>query len=132
MSSNLRKNDEWLMDRAAYYASRSTLRYQHGAIIALDNGGELGYGWNVDINFNEYRDKWTLHAEGFAIDRAIHRGHRKNLKGATLYSARVRRNYLDKKASKPCEHCMEMIKAFGIARVVYTNSNGETTPMIIR
>ena len=95
MQNKLRKNDEWSMDRAAYYAQRSTLRYKHGALIVATNGGEIGYGWNVDLSIAQYRDDWTLHAEGFAIERALHHGFRSRLAGSTLYSARISHNYYD-------------------------------------
>ena len=65
-----------------------------------------------------------------AISRAFHRVKKSELANATLYSARIGR-YHDKKISMPCEHCMEMIMAVGIRRIVYTDYDGNTVPKII-
>lgn len=43
--------------------------------------------------------------------------------GCSLYVARIGRagNYL---LSKPCEHCLNLIKSVGIRKIFYTDSNG--------
>jgi len=62
------------------------------------------------------------HAEARAILSAIQKGY--SLKGKDLYVTRFSRSAGDLRGSRPCFHCMELIKEHGIRRIFYTDSEG--------
>lgn len=93
---------------------RSICSVQVAAVIA-DDSGIFSWGWNsVGSGLGE-------HAEAAAIRRA---GNRDRLEYSTIYVA-SQRNRNDKTVlSKPCEDCMQRIKAAGIYLVYYRLANG--------
>lgn len=69
-------------------------------------------------SLNYIKPKAKLHAE---LDALLKSGH--DAKGGTLYVFRRGRDNIYR-MSKPCPACMEMIKDYGIKRIVYTIENG--------
>ena len=55
----------------------------------------------------------TLHAEGYAIYKAVRQGI--DIKGATIYIYRRNNNL-----AKPCPCCMGLIHKYGIKKVIYS------------
>lgn len=69
----------------------------------------------------------TVHAEVAAIKAASG----KNLKGLTIYIARVAKNG-NTAMARPCSNCMKAIVAEGIKEIIYTNDvNGISEERII-
>lgn len=123
----LSATDKQRLGRAISIAktSQSKARHgtaRHGAVI-IAGGRTISTGVNIDRNDprlmddNAVRRKYAaVHAEVAAIRNA---GRGANLKGATIYVARVTRT--DTPAmSKPCATCQEMLRERGIKKVVYT------------
>jgi deoxycytidylate deaminase len=86
-------------------------RARHGAVIA--RGSRV-----ISLGVNSFRThplarNCTIHAELAAIVAASG-----NVSGATLYSARLLANG-QPGMSKPCARCARLIRAYGIAKIVY-------------
>lgn len=104
------------MALAAFEAAKSPQRFQLGAVIK--KGKRI-----ISSGYNQYKThpkfgfgRWGyLHAESHAISRALSLGREDDLKGATLYV--YRRGCLP---SKPCKQCEQVIRQYGIKRVIYT------------
>lgn len=129
-------NDIWFMDLALKVASQSTCKFMHGGVITK-HGRPLITAPNIDklIPVTRYREEIrkhfckdaelrrerseSTHAEAHCIIRAA-----TNLKGATLYSARITRKG-EKRNSCPCPSCWQMILIAGIKTVLWLDDNGE-------
>lgn len=98
--------------------------YRMAAIIAKKNR-ILGQGMNsrkthpLQYAFSQSHLKIALHAEVSAIIDALRNNDKEELKGATIYVARVLKNGSRAKA-KPCPICERAIKAYGIEAVHWT------------
>lgn len=110
---------------ATKLASKSRFNYRIGAVI-IKGGSILGVGYN---SVNRYNNKWkqvwpgSMHAEEAAILDALNkRGHDK-LIGATIYVSRINKNGIQGLAC-PCEHCMDVLKAFHLREAIYTTATG--------
>lgn len=89
---------------------RSTCAVQVAAVIA-DRHGIFSWGWNsVGDGFGE-------HAEAAAIRRA----NKKRLAGSTIYVASRRRKSKNTLLSRPCDHCLALLRAYGISEVQFTS-----------
>lgn len=99
-------------------AELSTCNQKHGAII-IKGGRTLAVGINRTRNHPDHvpdpKTQAAVHAEVAAI-RACGDT---NLKGATLYVARVGTKG-QQMMSAPCENCQKALKAAGIRKVFYT------------
>ena len=99
---------------AAKEASKSSLRFQLGAVIKRGKTRVSAYNINkTHASFGAGRH-CTLHAESYCILKAIKRGI--NLTSSTLYVYRM--HGLN---SRPCEDCQKLIKKYKIRKVIYTN-----------
>lgn len=105
--------------RAINVAEHNAYRWKLGAVVA--NGNRV-----VSLAPNKYRnnpqvdsDNATVHAEVAAIKAAGN----KDLKGLTIYIARVAKSGKTAMA-RPCSNCMKVIVAEGIREIVYTNDIG--------
>ena len=116
----LSKRDRAYLSVARYFATKSTARNTHGAVV-VKGGRVLGTGWNRDrnnptiIDPDRIKHDCSYHAEEVAI-----RESGSNLKGAVIYVARVNKQGKDRD-SKPCVKCSSLIQEAGIKRVIYTS-----------
>lgn len=109
---------EHAKDVARALAQRSTMLYQHGAVIVKDGriiatgrNHKNGYRWgNNDIE--------SVHAEIDAIEGTEIRG----LGNATMV---VYAEYHDRqRLSRPCPNCAHILHKLGFKRVVYSTCTG--------
>lgn len=118
MVGPLSKRDESYLSVASYLASTSSSRMKHGAII-VKNGRVLGTGINKNRNHptivssEHIKSHCSVHAEIDALKKA------KNVKGATIYIARVNKRGQDR-LSRPCDQCYNEIVKSGIKKIIYT------------
>jgi deoxycytidylate deaminase len=117
----LSRSEAAFLSIARYFAGKSGSRQRHGAIV-VKSGRVLGTGHNKDTN-NPYsvspehiKTHCSRHAEIEAIRDANW-----NVKGATLYVARINRLGVDRN-SKPCVRCQVVIEETQIKKVIYTES----------
>lgn len=123
LGNKLSNKQKSLLNLATKVAATSELAQRHGAVI-VKNGRVLALGVNKQknadintpyaVNAPEY---FTVHAEADAINRA------RNIKGATIYIARVNKNG-EERFSRPCDSCAEAIRKAGIRTVIYTLTEG--------
>lgn len=117
----LSRREKSFLAVARYMASKSESRRKHGAIV-VKSGRVLGTGYNKDTN-NPYtvspehiKTHCSRHAEIEAIRDANW-----NVRGATIYVARINNNGEDR-YSKPCGYCERVIIDTEIKKVIYTES----------
>lgn len=111
------RDRSWL-NCAIRLALRSTANKRHGCII-IKGGRVIGYGYNSYINkpfftSPEHLDKCSIHAEIAAI-----RNSSGNVKGATVYVARVN-NRGEVRYSEPCDKCRLELDRYGIRKAIWT------------
>lgn len=120
----LSKRDRAYLSVARYFATKSSARNTHGAVV-VKGGRVLGTGWNKSRNSphnvspERIKTDCSYHAEEIAIREAG-----ENIRGAIIYVARVNRQGKDRN-STPCPKCVSLIKEAGIKKVVYTTEKGE-------
>jgi deoxycytidylate deaminase len=113
-----------LNETVALAKSNPTDLNKMAAIITKRNK-VLGKGLNsrrshpLQKVFSKSDVKIALHAEISAIIDALRNNEEEELKGATIFVARVLKNGSRAKA-KPCEICERAIKAYGIQAVHWT------------
>lgn len=118
---SLSRKESAYLSVARYLAGKSKAKKKHGAIVVKANR-VLGVGYNKDRNHplsiseEHIKDHASIHAEVDAIKDA-----KWNVKGATLYVARVNNHGKDRE-SKPCQRCKIIIEESEIKRVIYTES----------
>jgi deoxycytidylate deaminase len=116
---NLSKSEQSFLAVARYLASKSDSKKQHGALL-VKSGRVVGMGVNKDRNNplfvspEHIKTHCSRHAEVAAIRNAGY-----NVRGATLYVARVNRQGADRN-SKPCFRCQKIILENKIKKVIYT------------
>lgn len=99
---------------AAREASKSSLRFQLGAVIKRGKSRVCAYNVNkTHPKFGAGRYK-TLHAESHCILKAVRMGI--DLSKCDMYIYR-----LSGLNCKPCPDCQRMIKKYKIRKVIYTN-----------
>ena len=114
----LSNRDEAYLSVAKYLASTSPCRMKHGAVIAK-SGRVLATGINKERNHptivssEHIKSHCSIHAEIDAIKQA------KNVRGATIYIARVNKRG-QARMSRPCSSCYDEIIKNGIKKIVYT------------
>lgn len=117
----LSKRAQAYLSVARYFATKSTARNTHGAVV-VRGGSVLGTGYNKDRNHpmivspEHIKTDCSTHAEEVAIRDAGE----DNVRGAVIYVARVNREGKDRD-SKPCSRCSALIERVGIKRVVFTS-----------
>lgn len=117
----LSKRDSAYLSVARYFASKSSARNTHGAVV-VKGGRVLGTGFNKNRNSplivspEHIKTDCSYHAEEVAIREAGV----SNVKGAVIYVARVNKHGKDRD-SKPCSKCSALIDRVGIKRVIYTS-----------
>ena len=97
-------------------SNKSNHRFQLGACIARGKR-ILSKAHNSKKTHPKFGagDYKTLHAESYAIYKAVRQGI--NLEGTTLYVYRRNNNL-----AKPCSCCMGLIHKYGIKKVIYSGS----------
>jgi len=121
---SLSKSEQSFLAVARYLASKSDSRKQHGALV-VKSGRVVGMGINKNTNNplfvspEHIKSHCSRHAEVEAIRNA-----RYNVKGATLYVARVNRQGMDRN-SKPCFRCQKVIRENKIKKVIYTREGSD-------
>jgi deoxycytidylate deaminase len=116
----LSKKDEAFLSVARYFAKKSTARNTHGAVV-VKGGRVIGTGYNRNRNHpnivspEHIKTECSIHAEESAIRDAGY-----DVRNAVIYVARVNKHGEDRN-SRPCPRCHEMIKEYGIKRIVYTS-----------
>jgi len=122
-----KKDRHWF--RLALNAAESSMcKFQHGAVI-VNSGKPISVGVNLpkfrrldsityDADFDKEAERRrsrqeTTHAEAHCVLKV-----RGNLRGTTLYSARLRKDGYPG-LSKPCASCRQIIELSGITTVVF-------------
>lgn len=105
------------------------IQHRHAAVI-VKAGRVLSVGRNRNkthpnsvLNEDGERILKTIHAEFDAISRVKNKD---QLKGATIYVARLGRNG-HPGMSCPCEMCQNLINKYGLKKAVYTTEGGTGT-----
>jgi deoxycytidylate deaminase len=114
----LSKKDMRNLSLAKNLAKSSMCNQRHGAVI-VKGGSVISTGINKFRNHPEnvqpefIKTSCSVHAEVDAIRKVS------NLKGATIYVARVNKKNQDA-LSRPCDNCWAEIRKAGIRKVVHT------------
>jgi deoxycytidylate deaminase len=112
-------------------SAKSDCRAKHGAAICRHKNvlskGHNSYKCHPKWSYTKVHSKdhtilYTIHAEADAIRQAIRRGI--DIRGTTIFVARNDNNG-GARMSKPCVNCQKLIERYGIAKIVYTDENGE-------
>lgn len=116
----LSNKDKAFLSVARYFATKSTARNTHGAVV-VKGGRVVGTGYNRNRNHpkivspEHIKTDCSIHAEESAIRDAGY-----DVKNAIIYVARVNKHGEDRD-SRPCPRCSKMIKEYGIKRIIYTS-----------
>lgn len=114
-----------LLDMLEDHPHYDDLSSLHAALI-VKGGNILSHSYNSPKR-NAFVDLHALHA-GFTTHAecaSVLRARRKiDLRGTTLYVARVRKLDGAVANSRPCESCQEIVKKYGIKKVIYTTDEG--------
>lgn len=106
-------------------AKTSTCSIKHGAMIVASGSQILAKGTNVMRNdahlFEDFeRPQRPYGVSEHAEEAAVRKAGNSNLKGATIYVARVDKHAMPA-MSKPCLSCDKLLRQVGIRKVVYTS-----------
>lgn len=109
-----------LFEIAKQLSRKSSYKYRVGAVV-VRSGKPIGFGFNKPQkthpkSSNEFR---TIHAE---LDAMIGLS-REEISGADLYIFREHKDGHIALA-RPCDHCLALIREYGIRRIYYTIDNG--------
>ena len=106
---------------------------RHGAVVVLKNR-VVSFGQNkkkthpFQATYSKKPEALSLHAENDAIKNALKQLSVDDIRKATLYVARARRDGVGGSfrygIAKPCSGCMGAIGTFEIKKVVYTTNEG--------
>lgn len=104
-------------DYAIDMARKSRSKYKVGAVIFRGNN-LLGFGHNIDKTHPKWGSGFNkkIHAETRAIYDAIRRGN--DISGSSIYI--YRENDLGEALAKPCLHCLNKLKKFGVVEILYS------------
>jgi len=119
--------------RATKAANNSTFKYKLGAVI-VKSGRILSCANNKVGEHSQHVHfpfPGSIHAEQSAIIKLLQRRELNSLIGSTMYVSRIT-NKGETAMAKPCQHCLEAIKAVGIKRVIYTSGPNSTEILNIR
>lgn len=97
----------------------------HGAVL-VRGGSILACGINkpkrnVFVDIHAVHDKATIHAE---CDVILQARNRTNLRGSTIYVARLLKFDGSIAMSRPCPSCIRICAKYGIKKVYYTTEEG--------
>lgn len=116
LPEDLSNNDISFLSAAAKIATTSTYRFRMGALL-VKSGRVLAGDVNIPkISPSTPPNRVSTHAEIRTIKNT------RNVRGATLYVARLRSKDIPALA-KPCAWCMQEIIDAGISRVVFTTNS---------
>lgn len=110
--------DMVMLNRAIGAAAVSEIRHQHGAVV-YKSGRVLAAGINRMRNEHPTMEMDPLDYMVHAEVTALHRLTQKNIKGSTVYVARVNRKG-DSMFSKPCRECLDYMFQRGVKRIVHS------------
>ena len=97
----------------------SGVPFAHGAII-IYRGKIIGRGFNkICVPCVNRVNQYSIHAEVDAIQDALRRVHKNELKKSTLLVVRLN-NCGETLNSQPCQNCQNYIKQMGIKIAYYT------------
>jgi tRNA(Arg) A34 adenosine deaminase TadA len=114
-----------MLNEAIAIAKTNPTDLNRMAAIIAKRGRVLGKGMNsrrshpLQKLFSKSDVKIALHAEISAIVDALRNNGIEELKGASIFVARVLKSGVKAKA-KPCEICQRAISAYGITAIYYT------------
>jgi deoxycytidylate deaminase len=113
----------YFIEEAILNAEKSLLfKANHGAIVVF-RGKIVGNGYNkLSINNHNKVNKWSIHAEVDAINDALRKISRYDLKKSILIVVRLKKKG-DISLSAPCNDCANYIKKFGILTCYYSDEN---------
>ncbi len=115
------KREIYLMAKAEKIAMMSELPNRHGCIVAVRRK-IVGLGWNKGKTHPAASKTISqhIHAELAAIIGV----NAKDLRGADIFVARkMRGKGQDLGMSRPCKHCLELIRQAGVKWMYYTVCN---------
>lgn len=116
LEDTLSNNDISFLAATSKFALTSTYRFRMGALL-VKSGRVLGGDVNIPkITPSTPPNRVSTHAEIRVLKNT------RNVKGATLYVARLRSQDIPALA-RPCSWCMQEIIAAGISRVVFTTND---------
>ena len=116
LPDTLSNTDLSFLAATSKYATTSTYRFRMGALL-VKSGRVLGGDVNVPrISPSTPPNRVSTHAEIRVLKNT------RNVRGATLYVARLRSKDIPALA-RPCSWCMQEIIDSGISRVVFTTNN---------
>lgn len=119
ITSTLSRKEKSFLNLAKNLAMSSKCRMKHGAVVV--SGGSI-----ISLGINSMKNNPAFISEHHIHDASVHaevdalRKIKKNLKGATIYVARVNRQGYPM-ISRPCDRCYEAIVDAGITKIVYTD-----------
>lgn len=130
IATRLTKKQASYLRCAAKVARRSAVRQRHGAVI-VKSGSVISFGFNSYTN-----DPHLFSTELFALGKIAHldrgrqlsthaeiaalrRASAEQLRGATIYIARIAKNG-ERKNSAPCARCTIKLLAAGVKKIVFT------------
>lgn len=98
---------------------KSEAKYKVGAVI-FKGSHILGFGHNIDKTHPKWGSGWNnkIHAETRAIYDALKRN--EDLSGSSIYI--YRENELGEALAKPCLHCFNQLKEFGVESIYYSGA----------
>lgn len=115
--TSLSSTDRRRLNRAINLAKIGACKKKHGAVLVA-GGRVMSVGINTNRNdpaiIGDAQLNYSVHAEAAAI-RAL--GH--PVKNGIMYVARVDKRG-NPKMSKPCIKCQELLRKYGVKKVVYT------------
>lgn len=110
-------------DSLLFMLGHNTMKWNHAALIIDKKGNLISKGYNIQrksITLYRYGYKRPYHhAESHAIAKAA-----TPLIGTTLIVIRLSKGKTKLSNSKPCNHCISLIKETGIRHVYYTDKRG--------
>lgn len=120
---SLSRTHKTRLNKAVKLAGLSEERQRHGSAI-YKGGSLISVGVNVVKNDPYFVGDFARNPNHHAETMAIRAAGQSNLRGATIYVARINRRGTPV-FSRPCPSCMEAIELAGIKKIVYTVDNEE-------
>ena len=113
----------YFIDEAILNAEKSLLyKANHGALV-IYRGKIVGRGFNkMCLEHKNKVNRWSIHAEVDAIQDALRKITRENLKKSIVLVVRLRREG-DISLSAPCQDCANYIQRCGIRTCYYSDEN---------
>jgi len=111
---------QYLINEAVLLAEKSLLKCSnHGAVVVY-RGKIIGRGFNKYCTENVNKpNRWTVHAEVDAINNALRKISKENLKQSILIVVRIMKEG-DIGLSAPCQCCKNFIEKCGLKCTYYS------------